>query len=167
MVQTRRMLSVLPRRVHLLVLRAAHGMRVWWWRRTGASVRGCTVIAANAQGEVLLVRHTYHAPDVWMLPGGGLGRSESPERTAMRELAEEVGCLLAAPCHIATFTIARRGWTNHLELVAGTTSDEPCPDGREILEARFFHPECLPERANGPTREMIGRWLELQNGSSG
>lgn len=139
---------------------------MWWWRTWRKRVRGCSVIAANPSGGVLLVRHTYHAPDVWMLPGGGLGRDERPEATAVRELLEETGCRLESPRHLDTFVIARKGWTNSLELVAGTTNDLPIPDGREIAQARFFAPHDLPENTSPPARDMIARWLADQNGSS-
>jgi ADP-ribose pyrophosphatase YjhB (NUDIX family) len=159
-------LHLLPGPLHRALLRSAHAARLWYWRRTRKEVRGCNVIAANAAGEVLLVRHSYHARNTWMLPGGGLGRDERAETTAMRELLEETGCRLEGPRHIGTVVLDRSGWTNAIELVAGTTTDTPAPDGREIEEARFFPALALPERTAGPVREMIARWLDGQNGSS-
>ncbi|MFY7837269.1 MAG: NUDIX domain-containing protein [Novosphingobium sp.] len=159
------MLSFLPGPIHRIALRAAHGLRLWFWRLTKRKVRGCNVIAANAAGEVLLVRHSYHARDTWMLPGGGLGRSESPLGTAQRELREETGCLLRNPAHLGTVTLDRKGWTNLIELVCGEAEGTPAPDGREIEEARFFAPDALPEKTSGPVRAMIAKWQD-QNGSS-
>ncbi|WP_162895878.1 NUDIX domain-containing protein [Novosphingobium sp. THN1] len=160
------MLHFLPGPLHRTVLRVAHAARLWYWRITRKRVRGCNVIAANAAGEVLLVRHSYHARDTWMLPGGGLGRNERPEATALRELFEETGCRLAAPRHLGTVLLDRKGWTNAIELVAGTTADLPAPDGREIAEARFFPATALPDNTVRSVREMIARWLADQNGSS-
>ena len=160
------MLHFLPGPLHRTVLRVAHAARLWHWRITRKLVRGCNVIAANSAGEVLLVRHSYHARESWMLPGGGLGRDERPEATAMRELLEETGCRLEAPRHLGTVLLDRKGWTNAIELVAGTTADLPAPDGREIEEARFFPGRALPANTSGPVREMIARWLSDQNGSS-
>lgn len=165
-VHDRTMLHHLPRPLHRLVLRHAHGLRLWWWRKAGRTVRGCNVIAANASGHVLLVRHSYHAPEVWMLPGGGLGRTESPIDAARRELVEEVGCVLGAPRHLDTFTLDRSGWTNVIEVVTGTTTDEARPDGREIAAAQFFDPHDLPHPTGGHLTVMIARWLDVQNGSS-
>lgn len=160
------MLHFLPGPLHRTLLRTAHASRLWYWRITRKRVRGCNVIAVNAAGEVLLVRHSYHARDTWMLPGGGLGRDERPEVTASRELLEETGCILDAPRHLGTVVLDRKGWTNAIELVVGTTGDLPAADGREIEEARFFAAEALPANTSGPVREMVARWLADQNGSS-
>lgn len=160
------MLDFLPGPMHRLVLRNAHALRLWWWRTTHRRVRGCNVIAANDAGEVLLVRHSYHSPDTWMLPGGGLGTNEEPAIAGARELLEETGCILLRPVHIGTVTLDRTGWTNLLEMVAGHTDDLPRPDGREIIEARFFDPYALPHQTSGPVKAMIARWLAGQNGSS-
>jgi 8-oxo-dGTP pyrophosphatase MutT (NUDIX family) len=160
------MLDFLPGPLHRLALRNAHALRLWWWRTTRRRVRGCNVIAANAAGEVLLVRHSYHSPDTWMLPGGGLGTHEDPATAGARELLEETGCILLRPVHIGTVTLDRTGWTNLLEMVAGQTRDLPRPDGREIVDARFFDPRALPDKTSGPVRGMIARWLDNQNGSS-
>lgn len=160
------MLHLLPRPIHRNVLRTAHALRLWWWRRSRRIVRGCNVIAANPAGDVLLVRHSYHARTVWMLPGGGLGRDESPLDTARRELLEETGCRLERAGHLGTILLDRKGWTNAIELVTGTTSDTPLADGREIEEARFFSPDDLPTSTSEAVRAMVVRWLETQNGNS-
>lgn len=159
-------LKLLPRPIHRAALRSAHALRLWWWRRLRRSVRGCNVIAANPAGEVLLVRHSYHARDVWMLPGGGLDREESPLDTARRELVEETGCVLDKAWHLDTVTLDRKGWTNVIELVAGETRGSPVADGREIEEARFFPPDALPASTSAAVQAMICRWIEAQNGNS-
>lgn len=160
------MIELLPGPIHRLVLRVAHGLRLRWWRATGKTVRGCNVIACNSLGQILLVRHSYHLSDLWMLPGGGLNKGENLLDAARRELLEEVGCTLVSPRHFDTLTFDWSSWTNIVDLVAGTTTDEPSPDGREIAEARFADPRALPLSTSKPALEMIGRWLECQNGSS-
>ncbi|MEL0250599.1 MAG: NUDIX domain-containing protein [Novosphingobium sp.] len=160
------MIPVLPAPLHRMLLRLAHASRLWWWRRTGKTVTGCSVIAANAAGAVLLVRHSYHARQSWLLPGGGLARGEAVIATAMRELLEETGCRLGDARHLGSVTLNRSGWTNVIEIVCGITHDEPVADGREIVEARFFPADALPATASGPTRAMIARWTDAQNGSS-
>ena len=65
-------------------------LQKFWWRicrpkRTGAGV------AVWYNGELLIVRHSYKPG--YFLPGGEIGRRETPVMAACRELGEEVGIL--------------------------------------------------------------------------
>ncbi|MCA1661158.1 MAG: NUDIX domain-containing protein [Novosphingobium sp.] len=146
--------------MHRLALRAAHGLRLaWWWIRR-PELHGCNAIVTDPAGRVLLVRHSYHSPDKWMLPGGGIGRYESAEQAAGRELAEEAGCRIAGArlCGVETVRVA--GARNHIHLVAGRTADRPRADGREILAAEFFPPGDLPAATTAAARRRIRRALD-------
>ncbi|MCH7629292.1 MAG: NUDIX domain-containing protein [Proteobacteria bacterium] len=160
----------LPAPVHRWLLRTAQPVRLRVWGLLRLKVRGASVLAFDPQGRVLLVRHSYHRPDWWMLPGGGMGRDRDPVRVATRELREETGCRLDGPAWFATHPMpTAQGWTNVTELVAGTTPDAPRIDGRELREARFFALDALPERTCEGPLYYIGLWQAWtagQNGSS-
>lgn len=160
------MFALIPAPLHRALLRLAHAARLAFWRRTGATVRGCNVLACDPQGRVLLVRHSYHDSEKWTLPGGGLRRGEDPVAAGARELEEETGCVLTSGEHIGTDTRPRGGWTNVVELIAGTTASVPRPDGREIIEARFFAPGALPTLMVRNTAERIALLREWQRGQS-
>jgi ADP-ribose pyrophosphatase len=51
------------------------------------------VIAVDVKGEVLIEREYSYPPNkvMWQLPGGSMKPKETPERAALRELAEECG----------------------------------------------------------------------------
>lgn len=136
-----------------------------WWSNRRAEVHGCNAIVVNDRGEVLLVRHSYQSSEAWMLPGGGIGRGESPEQAAIREVAEEAGCRIAeARCFgVETVPLARA--RNHIHLVAARTADTPAPDGREILAAAFFAFDALPDTISTAARSRIERW-RAQNSRS-
>lgn len=152
------MLSI-PPALHRLALRIAQPVRLRWWRLARVQTHGCRVVVENAQGAVLLIRHTYHQPDVWMLPGGGLGRQEDVLTAAAREVREEAGCRLEGAVSFGEAAESDGGWTNRVSLVAGMTSDTPAADGREIAEARFFAPDALPGTTSNAARHRIALWL--------
>ena len=155
----------LPRPLHRLALRGAHGLRLAWWRVRRPELYGCNAIVFNAAGKVLLVRHSYQSPGAWMLPGGGLAGSESADQAAVREVFEETGCRIADASFIGVEVAAVSGARNHIHLVAARTSDTPTADRREIVEAAFFSPEALPPTVTAAARRRIGRAL-AQNSAS-
>ena len=155
----------LPRPLHRLALRGAHGLRLAWWRVRRPDLHGCNAIVFNPAGEVLLVRHSYQSPGRWMLPGGGLARGENAEDAAVREVAEETGCRIENARFIGVEVAAVSGARNHIHLVVARTSDDPAADRREIVEAAFFPPDALPPAVTAAARRRIGRAL-AQNSAS-
>ena len=52
---------------------------------------GASALVCDANGHVLLVRQTYVRPPRWSPPGGWVGRGETVQQAAAREVYEEVG----------------------------------------------------------------------------
>lgn len=127
----------------------------------GWRTRGVKVLAFDASGRVLLVRHRYGRSDLWMLPGGGIARGEAPIAAALRELMEETGCRLNAAAIVGQWEARAEGRRDTVWLVRGTTTDTPQIDGVELAEACFFPPDALPAAASPATRrrvdELLGR----------
>ncbi len=127
----------------------------------GWRTRGVKVMAFDAWGRVLLVRHRYGRSDLWMLPGGGIARGEAPIAAALRELMEETGCRLNAAAIVGQWEARAEGRRDTVWLVRGTTTDTPQIDGVELAEACFFPPDALPAAASPATRrrvdELLGR----------
>ena len=65
--------QILPAALHRALLPLAHLARHHWRRWRKAPIAGVSVIITSLGGDVLLLKHSY-GPDVWSLPGGGLGR---------------------------------------------------------------------------------------------
>lgn len=159
------MFRLLPAPFHRGLLRIAHAARLRIWGLLRMEVRGTNVLAFDPQGRLLLVRHSYHMPETWMFPGGGLARGEVPAQTGSRELLEETGCRLEGAVWFATTLRSKReGWTNRIELIAGQTSDIPRADERELAEVRFFALDALPATAGPATRESIDMWRAWRAG---
>ena len=127
----------------------------------GWRTRGVKVMAFDPSGRVLLVRHRYGRSDMWMLPGGGTARGETPIAAALRELMEETGCRLDAAEIVGQWEARAEGRRDTVWLVRGSTADRPQIDGVELGEACFFAPDALPLAASPATRrrvdELLGR----------
>lgn len=143
-----------------LALVVAHRLRLVW-RRT-LKRRTCGVKAVVLRGDaVLLIRHSYHASDRYMLPGGGRDRGETAIEAGIREVLEEAGCRITDVREHGCFVSHAEGWPNEITLIVGQTTDEPRADGRELLEARFFPLDALPSTLTDASRRRI---IEVRDG---
>ena len=127
------MLHLTPAWLHRIALRMVYALRHRYRRLARPDLKGCTIIATDLEGRLMLVRHTY-GPDNWALPGGGIGRGEDPAEAAQRELREETGCVARAVTLVDTI------------------------DLREVREARFFPTHSLPEPLSQLARRRIDAW---------
>ncbi|KNH01638.1 MutT/nudix family protein [Qipengyuania citrea LAMA 915] len=116
-----------------------------------------SIVARDLNGRVLLVRHSY-GPDGWYFPGGGKRRSETPEQAALRELKEETGCTVSGLMAVGIIDEELAGAPNRTHLFDGVVDAVPQPDGREIVEARFFPTHSLPEPLSKRTRARFALW---------
>lgn len=160
------MLSRLPPPLHRALLRIGQPIRLRVWGLMRREMRGCGVLAFDRAGRLLLVRHSYHERDRWLLPGGGLARGEEPVRAATRELLEEAGCRLLDATWVGT-DLRRMpgGWLNRIELVSGTCDGVPQADGREIAEAALFPLDALPTSTGVVVRTALAireQWLSSE-----
>ena len=137
------LLHVIPAPLHRVLYRVAHRLRRGYLRRSGRIIHGCSMIGRDRQGRILLVRHSY-GPPVWAFPGGGMQRHETPVVAALREFREELGCELGDARRLTTFKENYLGAVNVSHVFTGLVEGVPRPDGREIVEARFFDRGELP-----------------------
>lgn len=138
-----------------IALRAAWWVRLWLLRLTGLPTKGVKVMLFNRGGELLLIRNSYGRRDQWGFPGGGIGRSESPEAAARREVREELGCEVAELRYLSTHLSTSEGKRDTIHLFAALAEGEPAPDHFEVEEARFFALERLPAEVSDATLRRI------------
>ena len=118
--------------------------------------RGAFILVFNSKGEVM-VNQRSHSKDVyaglWEIgPAGTVSAGESVRRTAVRELAEEIGVnVRLKPLFVFRF---EDNHTREVGTVYIAISDGPFKfkDG-EVIASKFYAPEELnSEIANNPER---------------
>ncbi len=131
---------------------------------------GVRVIVDDGEGRYLLVRHSYL--DGWFLPGGGVDKGETLHQAAIREVLEEAGIDALRPPTLLTIYLNDRGTLgrDHVGLFhmhdwsEGETYLAP---NREILEARFFSPNDLPDTASPATLKRLREFIQGEIPSGG
>lgn len=111
-------------------------------------------VILDDQNQVLLQRHRHWVPDVWGLPGGIVHSAETLEAAFAREVYEETGLNLADVSLVRVVS----GYRMRLEVffrarVEGETIISL--QESEVLEARFFPREALPENILPEQRAII------------
>jgi ADP-ribose pyrophosphatase YjhB (NUDIX family) len=121
-------------------------------------VRG---VALDAEGRVLLVKHSY-TPG-WHFPGGGVEPGETCEHALIREMAEEACVEVEAPLALhGLFHNVNMTPRDHVAVYVARrfrVTGERKPD-REILAARFFSLDALPQDTTRATRARLAEILE-------
>ena len=128
-------------------------------RLTRGMTLGVRGIAVDADGRVLLVRHTYlHG---WWLPGGGVERGQACEAALVREMREEAGVIVEGrPVLVSVHSNERFFRGDHVLVyrIDRFSMTERTSYG-EIAEIGWFDPESLPEDAHRATRARLAEVL--------
>jgi 8-oxo-dGTP pyrophosphatase MutT (NUDIX family) len=126
--------------------------------RLGLKTRGVKVMVFNPAGELLLIRNSYGRRHLFVLPGGGIGRRESPDEAARREVREETA-LAAERLEPRSVHLSRaEGRIDTIHLFTAVADGVPKPCRVEVEEARFFPLDALPETVSAATRRRIAEY---------
>lgn len=144
----------------VVLLRIAASLRKAVWRVFGPRTIGVRALVVDAQGRVLLVRHSY-GPEAWHLPGGGVKRRESLEDAACREVREEAGIEARKPLRLmGTYSNLQGGKSDHITVFVVDNWGRHDADAAEIAEDGFFRRDELPEGTTPGTRRRVAEFLE-------
>lgn len=145
----------------VLLWRIARPLARLYWRVRRPLTAGVRAVVFDAEGRVLLVRHTYIAG--WYLPGGGVERGETMLASLRRELDEEAGVMMRGEARLAgLYANFREFKSDHVALyVLDHGAYEQVPrKSPEIAEAGFFAVDALPEGTSASTRRRIAEIAE-------
>lgn len=110
-------------------------------------------IVFSADRTTILLIQRCDVP-VWVLPGGGVERTESPEEAVVRELEEETGFIVRVTRLIGEYTpinrLTRHTFFYECQIVAGVATTSA-----ESRAVRFFALQALPKLIPPPYPEWI------------
>jgi 8-oxo-dGTP diphosphatase len=137
--------------LHRLALQVYRRLPVGFRRRIVRAVSPSFTVGAMCfierdDGALLLVRHSYR--DRWGVPGGLLQKGEDVGEGARREVREEVGLdvqLLGEPAVVVDADPQRVDVIFRAAPAEGADPDAVDLGSAEIVEARWFPPDFLPE----------------------
>ncbi len=104
---------------------------------------GAVVVLFDDQHRVLLVEHLFHPDEPWGLPGGWVGRGESPQTAARRELLEET-CLEVEIGPLVHLDRTPRPWVLNIAFAGRLLGGELDLSG-ELSDALWVDPDHLPD----------------------
>lgn len=105
---------------------------------------GAAAVILNADGHVLLVKHTYGRLN-WELPGGHAEADESIIATAVREVREETGLHVRAVHTSGTYYDPEHDMHHFVfRCQPDDPSALPQPDADEISACAYWAPDALP-----------------------
>jgi len=131
-------------------------VKIYWFifRPKTFGVR-CLVESEDGR-EVLLVKHTYMYRNYWSAPGGKRNKNESLEETAKREIREELGIDIYDARKVGEYNARSHFRFDKVGLFVAKTKDKNFKkDEGEILEAKWFEKNNLPESIFIATRQIL------------
>lgn len=131
---------------------------------------GAVAVLLDGEQRALLLRHVFHPVAPWGLPGGWVGRGETPAAAAARELREETGLSATVgplvhvtreirPRHLTMAFLARADPAHD----AGIDLDALRLSG-EIAEAGWFAADRLPAGADRYVADTLAAALHHRRG---
>ncbi len=102
-------------------------------------------IAIIRSGQILLTQREDF--EVWCLPGGNVDAGESAGQAAVREAREETGLDVQLERLVGIYSMPRwRGGGSHVVVFAARPAGGSLqPQPSEVIAARYFDPDALPE----------------------
>ena len=132
-----------------------NGVWQWYilWLMHDKFIIGVSGVITDSQGRLLLLRHRYWKEGSWGLPSGYANRGEQLQDAIAREVNEETGYIIEVKRLVRLVSgFKLRIEVNYSgELVGGTLRVNP----NEIVEARFFSPDALPDGLLDSHRQII------------
>ena len=142
-----------------MLLNLAYRLQKKLWRLLRPHTRGVKVMLFTAGGEIVLIRNSYGRSEQFVLPGGGIHRSEGPEQAARREIREELGCEVDQLVQVSTHYSGGEGKRDTIFLFRARATEAPRKASFEVAEVGIFPIDALPSTTSPATLRRISEHL--------
>lgn len=128
--------------------------------RSYPKISPAVIMVVTRGSSILLQRNSHYNVPYWTLPAGFVDPGETLEEAVKREVKEESGIDIK---NIKYF--GSQAWPFPSNMMVGFyaewESGEIVPDGEEVMEAKWFERDALPDlpRPNSLARQMIDAWI--------
>lgn len=132
-----------------------------YYRVCKPKTQGVKALVFNSKGEILLVRVGYMHKK-WVIPGGGINRTESPKDAAVRELQEETGVAVQEIEFIFTLyhnKQYKQDTVSYFKAFSDTV--DFVIDDEEIIDIGWFPCDQLPKSRSERITEALVKYNEL------
>jgi 8-oxo-dGTP diphosphatase len=137
------------------IWRLLRGTPQWYilWFAHPKFIIGVSGVVLNEQQQILLLRHRFWRPGSWGLPSGYANRNERLEDALRREVREETGYEIV----VSRLLRMVSGYRLRLEVsyLGYLTGGQFRLDPKEVIEARFFSRNELPEGLLPSHRDIL------------
>jgi len=148
------MLHLIPAPLHRAVMPLGNVLRKFYLRVFKPRIAGVAVFIRDEQQRILLIRQSYGSGHR-TTPAGGAALDEDPEAAIRREVREELSCELTELVLLHEVEDTMHGAPQRNWIFEAWVESEPVPDMREVLEARWFALDALPQEITSPTQRRL------------
>jgi 8-oxo-dGTP pyrophosphatase MutT (NUDIX family) len=143
--------------------KTVHPFRKWYWSRYGKNLTNARIVLFSSDfKKVLLVQSAYTG--VWVLPGGGVDKGETPESACIRELLEESGLVVSEKdlWRIGVYFRKRGNFLQHVHIFTSSLYQGELKSvlSVELSTIYFFSVDELPKEIEKGAKKRIREALE-------
>lgn len=134
-----------------------------YWKICKIQTQGVRIMILY-QNEIILVRHWYNT--LWVMPGGGIKKHETPEQAAIREIKEEIGVeIKQLDYKLGTYSNIKEGKNDIVHCFVIEINQKPIIEKRfniEVSDILWYHVDNLPTGTSGATIDRIKEHLNKE-----